>query len=88
MGRTSDYGDQYLCIRLKNNEDIYVYADQADIVDGAIVLSNKMGRRNLMIAPGQWESCYLVSRSDSLPLAIDSWAQRPEGDRQWIREAV
>jgi hypothetical protein len=44
MGRTSDYGDQYLCIRLKNNEDIYVYADQADIVDGAIVLSNKMGR--------------------------------------------
>ncbi|MET0514266.1 MAG: hypothetical protein ABW047_02920 [Nitrospiraceae bacterium] len=88
MGRTSDYGDQYLCIRLKNNEDIYVYADQADIVDGAIVLSNKMGRRNLMIAPGQWESCYVASRSDSSPLAIQSWAPRPEGVQHWIREAV
>ena len=51
MGRTSDYGDQYLCIRLKNNEDIYVYADQADIVDGAIRVKQQDGTKKFDDCP-------------------------------------
>lgn len=72
MARSSDCGEQYLCIRLSKGEDMYVYADQTDIVDGAIIFSNKNGRKNVIVASGQWELCFVVSRSDGMPLAIES----------------
>jgi hypothetical protein len=76
MSRSHDYGEQYLCIRLSKGEDMYVYADQTDIVDGAIVFCNKNGRRNVIVASGQWELCFVVSRADGMPLAIESWGSR------------
>jgi hypothetical protein len=76
MGKSNDYGEQYLCIRLGNGEDMYVYADQTDIADGAIIFSNKNGRRNVILASGQWECCYVVSRADGVPVAIESWGLR------------
>lgn len=34
MAKSNDYGEQYLCIRLANGEDMYVYADQTELLMG------------------------------------------------------
>jgi hypothetical protein len=86
MAKSNDYGEQYLCIRLANGEDMYVYADQTDIVDGAIIFSNKNGRRNVILASGQWECCYVVSRADGVPVAIESLGLK--GSVQYGKRAV
>ena len=52
MRTPTEEGQHYFCIRLSTKKDMYVYADQADVVGGSIVLRSKSGQMNFALAPG------------------------------------
>jgi hypothetical protein len=79
MGTPTEQGQHYFCIRLSTKKDMYVYADQADVVGGSIVLRSKSGQMNFALAPGGWEHCYLASTEDGSPLAVEHWTQDTRG---------
>ena len=79
MRTPTEEGQHYFCIRLSTKKDMYVYADQADVVGGSIVLRSKSGQMNFAFAPGGWEHCYLASTEDGSPLAVEHWTQDTRG---------
>lgn len=79
MGIPDEKGQHYFCIRLSTKKDMYVYADRADVVDGAIVLRSKDCQMNFALAPGQWEHCYMASPDDGSPVAVEHWTQDTRG---------
>jgi hypothetical protein len=77
MNNQNEAGERYFCIKLSTQKDIYVFAEQVEIVNGAIVLRARDGQISFALASGQWEYCYAASCTDGSPLAIEHWRETP-----------
>jgi hypothetical protein len=58
---------------------MYAYADEIEIVDGAIVLRKKSGQMNFTLASGHWEYCYAASSIDGSAVAVEHWTPDSRG---------
>jgi len=79
------YGRHYWCIKTKLSKsgEIFVHADDVRILpDGTLSLirirDGQPPAINLVLAPGNWNSCYAASAMDGAPLAIEFWEGQHE----------
>ncbi|MGH7230997.1 MAG: hypothetical protein ACREJU_06495 [Nitrospiraceae bacterium] len=79
MNFADQEGEHYFCIRLSSNKDMYAYADEVEIRDGALVLRKAKGQMNFALAPGQWEYCYAASSADGSAVAVEHWIRDSRG---------
>ncbi len=83
MSGPEDYGGYYWCVRLPEQEEIYLYADSVNIVNSSMVfmrkkvVDEKSGKTeqqvNLILAPGQWQQVYAASCIDGGAVAFEHW---------------
>ena len=71
----SDNGNFYYCIktRLSENGEIYAFADQVNIDDGALILRRTDGLITLSISKGNWSSFYAASVIDGACVSVEHW---------------
>ena len=77
MGSQNEAGERYFCIKLSTQKDIYVFAEQVEILNGVIVLRGRDGHISFALAAGQWEYCYAASCADGSPIAVEHWRETP-----------
>jgi hypothetical protein len=77
----SDVGKYYWCAKvtqdLSDDGEIYVYADDVVIADGAVVfLRDSDGKRhpNLVVPAGKWIALFAASVFDGHAVAVEHWA--------------
>jgi hypothetical protein len=82
MSEAHRYGRHYWCVKTPRSKsgEVYVHADEVQIVDGALVLIRKAddekGRPalpNLAFAPGHWCAFFAASVLDGNPVAVEHW---------------
>ena len=78
---TSDAGRYYWCAKvtkdLSPDGEIYVFADDVVLTDGAAVfLRDSDGKQypNLVISAGKWSAVFAASVMDGHAVAVEHWA--------------
>lgn len=67
-----DYGQYYWELKIKTDENIYLYADVVKITEnGDILFLQKSGILNVSFAKGEWVAVYAASIFDGSPVAIE-----------------
>jgi hypothetical protein len=76
------YGTFCWCVRISKEEEVYVHADVAEVLNGTLLFARtrkntKTGRDemhiNLAFAAGHWEAFYAASVVDGGPIAVAHW---------------
>jgi|SRR5689334_9788269 hypothetical protein len=76
------YGTYFWCVRISKEEEVYVHADVAEVLNGTLLFARKRkntktGRDemqfNLAFASGHWEAFYAASVVDGGPIAVAHW---------------
>lgn len=74
------YGRYYWCVKtaLSDDGEIYVFADDVSIEDGALWLTQRKDgvgdQLVLAFAPGQWTAVFGASCIDGHAVAVEHWA--------------
>jgi|SRR5690242_10693175 len=75
MNNENEIGESYFCIKLTTQKDIYAFADQMEVANGALILRAADGQISFALAPNQWEYGYAASCTDGAPLAVEHWRE-------------
>ena len=82
MSIEKKYGTYYWCVRISKDEEAYVHADFAEVLNGTLFFARKRKNKetgkdeiqvNLAFAHGHWESFYAASVVDGCPIAVEHW---------------
>jgi hypothetical protein len=82
MSGPDGYGRYYWCVRLPGREEIYLYADSVQFVNGSLVFIREKADKatgkaeskvNFVFAPGHWENVFAASHIDGGAVAVEHW---------------